>query len=68
MTIILGPFILNSNEGVITGGALNASPSSTSKVVAGAGSFNTGYVINTKTINNQSNVYDPDVIDSSIGD
>jgi len=68
LTIILGPFILNSNEGVITGGALNASPSSTSKVVAGAGSFNTGYVINTKTINNQSNVYDPDVIDSSIGD
>ncbi|MFC4321610.1 spore germination protein [Litchfieldia salsa] len=62
----LGPIILNSNDGIITGGTLNASPSSTSKVVAGAGSFNTGYWVNTNTLFNLSNSVDPDSIDSNI--
>ncbi|WP_077623268.1 spore germination protein [Sediminibacillus massiliensis] len=62
-----GPIIINSNEGqVINGDALYVAPSSTSKVVAGAGSFNTGYVINTNNGFSRANASDPDVSDANV--
>lgn len=66
MSLIIGPVIFNSNEGIITGQTLIAAPTSTSKVVAGAGSFNTGYWVLAKTLFNISNSTDPDALDSNL--
>lgn len=64
--IIVGPVIFNSNEGVVVSGdTLNASPTSTSKTVAGSGGFNTGYFIQTNNGVSSSNHNDPDVADSN---
>ncbi|MFD2655259.1 spore germination protein [Gracilibacillus thailandensis] len=68
MTIILGPVIINSNEGILSSNIFMASPTSTSKVVAGAGSFNTGDWITTNNFFNSSSTVDPDTIDSNIDD
>ncbi|WP_246944653.1 spore germination protein [Bacillus pinisoli] len=64
--VILGPVIFNSNEGIITGAALNVSPTSTSKTVAGAGGFNTGYWVVTNNWLSTTGTVDPDVADSNI--
>jgi hypothetical protein len=65
--IIVGPVVFNSNEGVIVSGdTLNASPTSSSKTVAGSGAFNTGYFIQTNNGLNSSNNNDPDVADSNV--
>ncbi|MBM7660927.1 spore germination protein PF [Bacillus mesophilus] len=66
--VILGPVIFNSNEGIITGAALNASPTSTSKVVAGSGGFNTGYWVVTNNWISSSGNIDPDVNDSNVNE
>jgi purine nucleoside phosphorylase len=66
LNLILGPVIFNSNEGIITGSALNASPTSTSKVVAGSGAFNTGFGVSTNNGVSSSVNVDPDVNDSNL--
>jgi spore germination protein PF len=66
--LILGPVIFNNNEGIITGSAFNASPTSTSKVVAGSGSFNTGYWVSTNNGLSSSTSVDPDAVDSNINE
>lgn len=65
--MILGPINFASNEGnVITGHAYNVSPTSTSKVATGSGSFNTGNVVISNNGANSVNTPDPDVVDSAI--
>jgi spore germination protein PF len=65
--IIAGPVVFNSNEGIIVAGdTLNASPTSSSKVVAGSGGFNTGYFVQTNNGLNSSIANDPDVGDSNV--
>ncbi|MEN2766277.1 spore germination protein [Ornithinibacillus xuwenensis] len=64
---LIGPIFINSNEGqVITGDTFYVAPTSTSKVVTGAGSLNTGYWINTNNPLSSPNVADPDIADSNI--
>jgi spore germination protein PF len=66
--LILGPVVFNSNEGIITGAAFNVSPTSTSKIVAGSGGFNTGYwVVTNNWLSSAGNV-DPDVSDSNVNE
>ncbi|MFZ3590765.1 spore germination protein [Bacillus sp. DJP31] len=65
--IIVGPIVFNSNEGIIvTGDSLNTSPTSSSKVVAGSGGFNTGYFVQTNNGLSSSLNNDPDVADSNV--
>ncbi|WP_456276017.1 spore germination protein [Bacillus sp. AK128] len=66
--LILGPVILNTNEGIITGSAFNASPTSTSKTVAGSGSFNTGFSVVTNNGLSSANNVDPDAVDSNVNE
>ncbi|MBM7659915.1 spore germination protein PF [Bacillus mesophilus] len=66
LNLILGPVTFNNNEGIITGAALNASPTSTSKVVAGSGGFNTGFWVSTNNGVSSSINTDPDVNDSNL--
>jgi len=63
-----GPVTINSNEGIIVKYTLNASPSSTSKVVAGSGSFNTGFVTINNNGPNTNNTMDEDAVDSNVSD
>ncbi|MFD1738943.1 spore germination protein [Bacillus salitolerans] len=66
-SVIVGPVVFNSNEGVIvTGDTLNTSPTSTSKTVAGSGGFNTGYFVQTNNGLSATNNVDPDVADSNL--
>lgn len=66
-SVIAGPVVFNSNEGIIvTGDTLNASPTSTSKVYAGSGGFNTGYFVQTNNGVNSTNAVDPDAVDSNV--
>ncbi|MFK2825526.1 spore germination protein [Bacillus sp. B190/17] len=65
-SIISGPFKVNSNGGVMNfGDALNISPKSTSKSVAGSGGGNTGDFIITNNGISVSNVADPDAVDQN---
>ncbi|WP_456278365.1 spore germination protein [Bacillus sp. AK128] len=66
--VILGPVIFNSNEGIIAGAALNVSPTSTSKTVAGSGGFNTGFWVATNNWMSSANSLDPDTADSNINE
>lgn len=68
-SIFLGPIEINSNEGVIvTGNSFYVSPTSTSKTIAGSGSFNTGIKITNNNGTSTSNTFDPDGVDSNISD
>ncbi len=68
-SIFLGPIRINSNEGVITtGNSFYVSPTSTSKTIAGSGSFNTGINITNNNDTSTSNTFDPDGVDSNISD
>lgn len=68
-SIIAGPVIFNSNEGIIvTGDSFNTSPTSTSKVVAGSGGFNTGYWVQTNNGLSAANNVDPDAVDSNVSE
>ncbi|WP_139365118.1 spore germination protein [Litchfieldia alkalitelluris] len=67
MSFLLGPIRINNNEGiVVAGNSFNVSPTSTSKTVAGSGSFNTGIWVNTNNGLSTSNSNDPDGTDSNI--
>jgi spore germination protein PF len=67
--LIVGPVVFNSNEGIIVAGdTLNASPTSSSKVVAGSGAFNTGYFVQANNGLNSSINNDPDVADSNVSE
>ncbi|MFD2655258.1 spore germination protein [Gracilibacillus thailandensis] len=59
---------INSNEGFIFKNALNVAPPSTSKVVTGSGSFNTGFFTFNNNGINTSSAIDPDAEDSNIID
>jgi spore germination protein PF len=68
-SVIVGPIVFNSNEGIIiTGDTLNASPTSTSKTVAGSGGFNTGYFVQTNNGVSLTNNVDPDAVDSNVSE
>jgi len=68
-SIFLGPIQINSNEGVIiTGNSSNVSPTSTSKTIAGSGSFNTGFHITNNNGTSTSNTFDQDGVDSNVSD
>ncbi len=63
----LGPIRINSNEGiVVTGNTFNASPTSSSKTIAGSGSINTGIFVNNNNGISSTNSTDPDVNDSNV--
>ncbi|MFC4404492.1 spore germination protein [Gracilibacillus xinjiangensis] len=63
-----GPVTINSNEGLIVKQAIHASPTSTSKVVTGSGSFNTGFFTMNSNGVSTSHTFDPDAEDSNILD
>ncbi|MEK5443558.1 spore germination protein [Fredinandcohnia sp. FSL W7-1320] len=63
----LGPIEINSNEGIIiTGNSFYVSPTSTSKTIAGSGSFNTGFHVTNNNRVSTSNTLDPDGVDSNV--
>lgn len=68
-SIFLGPIEINSNEGIIiTGNSFIVSPTSTSKTIAGSGSFNTGIYITNNNGPSKSNTNDSDGSDSNIAE
>ncbi|WP_100407423.1 spore germination protein [Bacillus solitudinis] len=66
-SIVLGPFKINSNAGVINfGDSQNISPKSTAKSVSGSGALNTGDFINTNNGFNMNTTFDPDAADQNL--